>query len=79
MSNSRAIYLTRTATSGTTTLTGIGDVDAEELGEDLRALDFLATPAGITLVAAVEETGVAIEQLRVWGYDVVVVVVSVGA
>lgn len=69
--SARAIYLTRSTTTGTLTLTGIGDVDPEELGEDLRALDFLATPAGVTLVAAVEEVDAAIEQLRAWGYDVI--------
>lgn len=71
--SARAIYLTRSTTTGTLTLTAIGDVDAEELGADLRALDFAATPAGIALVAGVEETDAAIEQLRAWGYDVVLV------
>jgi hypothetical protein len=74
--STRAIYLARSTTTGTLTLTAIGAVDPEELGGDLRALDFLATLAGITLVAGVEEVDAAIEQLRVWGYDVVV---SVGA
>ncbi|MET4703332.1 hypothetical protein [Frigoribacterium sp. UYMn621] len=71
--SARAICLTRSATAGTLTLTAIGDVDAEELGVDLRALDFVATPAGIVLVAPVDEMDAAIEQLRTWGYDVVVV------
>ena len=72
MSNSRAIHLTTSAKSGTTVVTAVGSaVDTDELGIDLRTLDFVAGPAGIALAAESEAVDAAVELLRAWGYDVV--------
>lgn len=72
MSDTRAIHLTTSAKSGTTTVTAVGAaVDTDELGADLRALDFIAGPAGIALAAESEAVDAAVELLRAWGYDVV--------
>lgn len=70
--DTRAIHLTRSAATGTTTVTAVGAaVDTDELGSDLRALDFTTTAAGVVLEAGVEAGVEAIESLTAWGYDVV--------
>jgi hypothetical protein len=74
MNDSTAIHLVRSKT-GSTIVTAIGiSIDAGELSADLRALDFVATTAGITLVAQGEEADAAVQLLRSWGYVVVVAI-----